>query len=194
MRTFTKLLDVDRIILNTNNCSLVVIEITVVGSGEHGNESRAFLLPEPLIHLEPISLCLMSSDNGQQAVGLIKLFGQCLTKKVRAPSTIVHLHQSIKITLAIINRISPHQVTKRPFPGNLPEPLNPRNIVEGLDIRGDATMNAQKAPIDQTCQRQGIEQLHDQVIDILIVLFQAYLPVSVHSCRKLKWEVSCLHS
>lgn len=50
------------------DCALVVIEVTVVGSREDGDNSRKLLLPAPMIHLKSIRLSLMSSNNRQQSI------------------------------------------------------------------------------------------------------------------------------
>lgn len=55
-------------------------------------------------------------------------------------------------------------------------------------------MQGQEFPIDDTGQGVDIEGIHEEVIDFLVVLIEAWMKFLLHSSRKLKNIVICLHS
>ncbi len=63
-----------------------------------------------------------------------------------------------------------------------------------LEVMGNASMDADKFFIKDAGERDLIEHLHGQVVDLLIVFIEACMDISVHYCLKLKKEVSCRHS
>lgn len=62
-----KLLNIQRVIFELNNCAFVVIGVTVVWSREDSDQLwETFTFP--IAHLEPFELHLMCSDQGQQII------------------------------------------------------------------------------------------------------------------------------
>jgi hypothetical protein len=55
-------------------------------------------------------------------------------------------------------------------------------------------VDAQKLVIDQRREGEVVEEVHDQVVHLLVVLGEACIRGRVHSTRKLKKEVSWRHS
>ena len=108
----------------------VVVEITVIGSWEDGDDCWKFLGTRPFVHLEPLSLSLMSPDNRKHLIPLKKSLGQLRTKKVRTTPHVISFNQSIAIASFTINRISPDKITEQPSFRNLPKSINFLDILQ----------------------------------------------------------------
>ena len=65
-----------------------------------------------MVHFEAICLGLMGSDDGEKLVFAQEALGKLVTEEVGAPSHLILFHQLLHGTRCVINRISPHQVTK----------------------------------------------------------------------------------
>lgn len=78
--------------LEFDDGSFIVVKIAVVRSRKDCYNSRELFSPRPFIHLESLSLSLMSSDHRNYFVFLKKLFSQLTSKEVRATSHIIVLY------------------------------------------------------------------------------------------------------
>lgn len=77
------------------------------------------------------------------------------------------------------NRITPQQITVEPSIRWLLKPIDLRvNIFNLNHLWWDTAMDAQIQIIDDTHQRKSIKEVHDQIISLLIVLFQALVSES----------------
>lgn len=68
--------------LELDDGSFIIIEVAVVGSGKDCYDCRELLLSSPVIHFEPIGLCLMSSNDGKKTILAEEAFGQLISKKI----------------------------------------------------------------------------------------------------------------
>ena len=82
-----------------------------------------------MIHFEAISLGLMGSDDRKESIFLQESFGKLVSKEIRTSSGVIFFSDSFKFAVIVINRISPHEITKRSTFGNLLESINFFNIV-----------------------------------------------------------------
>ena len=74
-----------------------------------------------MIHFEAISLGLMGSDDRKESIFLQEAFGELVSKEIRASSGVIFFSDSFKFAGIVINRIGPHEITKRSAFGNLLE-------------------------------------------------------------------------
>lgn len=55
-----------------------------------------------------------------------------------------------------------------------------------MEVGGNTTVHTEKLGIDDGSDRQLVEQLHEAVVHLLVVLGQACMGEGVHSVLKLK--------
>lgn len=106
-----------------DDCALVVVEVTVVGSREYRDHSRKLLLPSPVVHLEPIRLRLVGPDDGQQFVLGEESLGQLIPKKVGAATDLVFLDDRFESPVGIVDWVSPHEIAEESASGDLFKPV-----------------------------------------------------------------------
>ena len=76
MRCVVELLNVQRVLLELDDRSFVIVHITVVGRREYSYHCRKLLLAVPLVHFVPVELCFVRSNNRKKFVFLKKLIGR----------------------------------------------------------------------------------------------------------------------
>lgn len=74
------------------------------------------------------------------------------------------------LSIVLLNRIRPHEITNRPFERHFIDPVEFLQLLNGFSKRSDASMHAEVILIDDADQRQGVEGVHDVEIHILVVL------------------------
>ena len=100
------------------HCAFVVVKIAIVRGWKYCYYCWELLCSSPMIHFESIWLSFVCSNYWKQSVFLQKSFRKFIAKEIRAPSGLVFLDDTFQLARIIINRISPHQITKRPILGN----------------------------------------------------------------------------
>ena len=88
-----------------DDCTLVVVHIAIVGSREDGDHDWEFRWSIPFVHLVPVELGLMSSQDGQKSVFVEESIGCRLPKEIRTSSYIVLCELSRRSTFFVFYRI-----------------------------------------------------------------------------------------
>mmetsp|Transcript_9309 Transcript_9309/g.26622 ORF Transcript_9309/g.26622 Transcript_9309/m.26622 type:complete len:324 (+) Transcript_9309:14-985(+) len=79
--------------------------------------------------------------------------------------------------------VGPHEVTERPFVGNLLDPLNSTNLVQGPDIRRQSAVHAQHPPIDECAKREVVKHLDTVAPGVCVAILSLALIIeAVHLC------------
>ena len=91
VRSVVELLDVESVLFELDYGALVVVHVAVIWSREDGDHHWELRGPVPLMHLVPIELSLVSSQDREQLVFMEELVGGLLAEEVRTASHVVLL-------------------------------------------------------------------------------------------------------
>lgn len=103
MLSIVELLYVQSVILELNNRPFIVVNITVVGSRKDGDHRREVRPPLPSVHLIPIQLRFMSSNDTYQVIGIQKLPNSIVPIEIGTASHIVISEHMVTNAIIIIH-------------------------------------------------------------------------------------------
>lgn len=101
MRCVVELLDVQSVAFKFDDCAFVVVDVAVVGCGEDGDDHGELLGPIPLVHLVPIELGFVRTNDRQQLILVQELVRRLLPKEKRTPSDII-LDESLRAVAFVV--------------------------------------------------------------------------------------------
>lgn len=154
--------------IDFHNRCLISTSITVVGSGEDGNDIT-IVTPIKSFHNE-----LMSSSDESETVVVVKGFGNVLTKGVTGPTG------GDSPTTAVVG-VGPEEIAHWAFVGNFLEAVDGANVVEGIDRRGETSVKAEDLIIDKSGKREIVEEVGKEFPNVgVAVLSQAFVVETVN--------------
>ena len=161
MRSWVKLLNIDFLTFEFDNCSFVIIYIAVIWSREYCDDYWKTLARIPLMHFITFKLCLVSSDHRKKIVFLEKFVDCFLTKEIRATSNLVCFKKLITIAIIILNRIRPQNITEKTCSRRFLHAFNFIQIFKSFEIWRDTSMNSEKFIIDKATDWQRVKCIHE---------------------------------
>ena len=103
MLCVVELLDIQGVRFKLDDCSFVIVDITVIRCRENSYDNREFLSTIPLVHLVAIKLSLVRPQNREQFVLGKELICSTLTEEVGTTSDIIHLELLWTMTFVIFH-------------------------------------------------------------------------------------------
>ena len=95
---------------------------------------------------------------------------------VRAVSGLIPDEVSNLSLIIFENRITPKEVAIKPCIWRFLKSIDLCIHIFYFDhFRGDSTVDAKVKIVDDTHQRQSIEEIHDQIVSLLIIFFEALI-------------------
>ena len=114
----------------------------------------------------------MCPDDGHQLVLLQELVDLIFPKDIRtAPRAITHPALAL-FPGEVVHGIWPEEITKTADLRHLHESVDLVYLTDFLYGGGDASMHTQVSPIDDTSEGEVVENVHEHVIDFLVILPQ----------------------
>lgn len=132
----------------------------------------------------------MTSNDEFQAVAIEKVLGLFETKVVRALAYVVGLPG----VHGEVDRVTPEKVTELSLDRYFLKAVDSLYVLDHFTVGRDSSMDGEIFSIDESTNGQRIEDVHNFLVDCLVVFGYACVNHSIHSCLKLKIEVSALHS
>ena len=106
------LLYVEAVVHKFYYCSLVSIDVTVVGRWKNGDNRWKIPCAVPCMHFEPLKLGFVCTDYGEKTVLLEKLINSIFPEKVRASTRSICLIYVGKLPVFLTNRVGPDDIAE----------------------------------------------------------------------------------
>lgn len=162
--------------------AFISMGLRIVGSRKDSQSQRnthIFLI------LEALSMHFVSPNDHLQTILAEKILRLIDSKIERTLSSVI----CDPFLGHVIYGIAPKQIAKPSLLWHLSKPVQLLNVLQLLAIRGDSSMHCEVFLINQCCNGQLIEEVHDFVIDGLVVLGETWITDCLHSSRKLNMPV-----
>ncbi len=151
-------------LINLHDCGLITTSVAVVGCTENGHHIPV-LAPIVTLHDE-----LMRSCHQCQTIVVIERLADVLTKGISRTS------RTDTPSTPII-RITPQQVTHRPFMWHLLNPVQTPDIVQRIDTRTQSSVEAKDLVVNQGCERQVVKEIGKVFPHVRVAVFAQALVV-----------------
>ena len=89
MRRVVELQDVQGVGLKLDNCTLVVVNITIVWSRKNCDHNWELARAVPFVHLVSVELCFMSTQNRQKLIFLKESICGVVAKEIRTSTNVI---------------------------------------------------------------------------------------------------------
>ncbi len=126
----------EKLYLKLDDCSLVIIEVAIIWRRENGDNCWKFFSPRPFVHLETFCLCLVCADDRYYFVSLEKSLSEFAAEKVRASTNFIGFDEVITVSVFIIDRVCPHQITEKSILRNFSISVDLLDVIELSDESG----------------------------------------------------------
>ena len=131
---------------------------------------------------------LVCSDQSKEFLLSEQVLDWSETVMETAISSLISNEVSSLSYFVLEHRITPEQIAVKACVWRLLESIDLGvNVLDFDHLRGDTPMDAKVKIVDHAHERQGIKELHYQVISLLIILFQALV-----SKREILGQASAL--
>lgn len=166
-------------LLDFHNCSQVITPVTIVRGTPNRHEVFVLRLSQ-ISYLEPVNVPflnqLMSSGNQINSVNVTEVIGDLRSKHPSSASC-------VDGPVFDILRIRPHQVTERTFMWDLDLSIDCSDLINGLDLRAETTMNTEGFSINNGSDWQVIEHFSAVFPWVWVSVFSVdFVVKSVNSC------------
>jgi hypothetical protein len=171
------------LLVHRHNWGYITTSVAIVGGGPNCNEVRV-LEPE----LETIHDKLMGSGNQIQAVDVVELWGYFRTEKPSSTSW------GDCPGVNIIG-VGPHEVAISSFMRDFVASVDQTNLIQGLNIGGKSSMDAENFSFNNCTSAEEIENLSAELPRVGIsVLADTFIVVSIHLRNLSSFVVSSQQS
>jgi len=156
------------LIVNFKDRSLVAASVAIVRCGEKGEELVAVSVLVSIHHE------LMRSHSQREAIRGVPAIGDVLAEDVAGATRRDSPRDPIL-------RVGPDEVADRAVVGHLVEAVQFTHIVQRVELRGEASVNAEDLVVDDDTERKVVEQVGEVFPDIgRVVLLEALVIESIH--------------
>jgi hypothetical protein len=123
----TKLSDIHDIVLILQDCSLVIVNVEIVGCAKDGHNTGEAGCARLAIHPVAGILSFMRSNDGEQVVFLEERTSGWVRKEVRATADVIMHEKIVRLLLPeLFERVGPQNVAHQTMGGWLAETVNLR--------------------------------------------------------------------
>ena len=174
MRCAVELSNVHHIILVLQHCSLVVVDIEVVGCAKDGHDAGEAGSPRLSVHAISGILRFVGSNDGEEIVLLEEVAGGWVGEEVGASSdVIVNVELASLLLSEFFQWISPEYVAHEAMGRRFSESIDALDVLQCMQFRAQSTVYAEKLLVHDGSKRQRTERLHACVVDLLGILMLA---------------------
>lgn len=163
----------------------ISVDVEVVGSRENGDDGRELLVRLFAMHGVPSVLCLVPSDDREQAVPLQKFARSLERVKVRAAAHLVvqeeragrvggALRPGLVLVPKVGDRVRPEQVAEQAVRAGLLEAVQPSDVFQRDELGRDPTVHAEEAAVDEGGYWEGEERAHGGFVYCLRVFVYTF--------------------
>ena len=134
--------------VDLHNCRLITASVAVIGGWEDSHDV-SLVRPVVAIHDE-----LMGASNARQVIRVVELLGDVLTKTVAGASW-------WNTPAASVIGVGPQKIADRSLVGRLLNAIELTDLIEGVNAGWQTTMQAEDLVLNDSCERQIIEELRE---------------------------------
>lgn len=162
--------NVHNVVLVLQDCSLVVVDIQVVGGTEDGHDTGEASGSRLAVHAVTGVLSFMGTNDGQQIVLLQESACCRVRKEVRTASDVVVHKVLLRLLLSkVLERVCPKNIAHETVCGWLSETIDALEVLQGVKFGTETAVNAQELLVHYSSQGQSAERLHAGLVNILRV-------------------------
>lgn len=170
------------VLVDFHNSSLIATSVAVVRSREDSHDV-ALMTPIVAIHHE-----LMGTSNPGEAVSMVELLRDVLAERVASTT-------GRNTPTATIIGVRPEQIADRALMGNLLHAIELSDLVEGIDRRGETTMETEDLVFNNSGKWQVIEKFSEDLPDVGIAVFaKTFIVEAVHLSNLARFVITTKNS